>query len=275
MRRSIPLLTLILIVPLSLLAQHTSGGSSSSSGSSGGSSSSAGGGGGSHSSAASSSGGGGGGSSHASGTSGGGTSSRSSASSSNSGGGARGGSGSTATTHSHAASTRGSESRLQPVQPRRGDRGESTKRPVHAPGEPPEKAATQRHGLFAFLSAHAATKPPCRGKNCPAACGPGQVPSKGGSCIDAASRDEPTCSTAYGSDPLAYCGSPITGFGRCSGPSAGVLNAQQQEVERLRLARESACSQSSSSQSCNDLSDWYSSARQRLEELQAEAARCR
>lgn len=152
MRSAIPLCALILAVPLSLLPQHSSGGSSSGSGSSGGSSSS-----------------------------GGGHSSGSSSTSSGSGGHANAGSSHGGTTsssyHSGARSGDVSSSKTQPIQSvhQRADSTrapEALKPPIPKPGEPgsSNQNPKREHRLFAFLAPHSVSKPPCRGKNCPAAC---------------------------------------------------------------------------------------------------------
>jgi hypothetical protein len=236
MRRSLPLLVLTLAVPLFLLAQHSGGGSGSS-------------------------GSGGGGASHSSGGSSSSSSYSGAASHSSSGG-------SSTVTHSLSATTHAGASHFEPTQPAR-QGTDASKRPVRVPGQPPEKNPKQDRRLFAFLSPHTVAKPPCRGKDCPASCPPGQVSTKSGSCVAALVFN--SC-TSY--DLLGTCSSSSP-FYSCSGPSAGVLAAQELEVERLRLARESACSQGPSSQACTDLTGWYNAAWSRLEELRAEARRCR
>jgi hypothetical protein len=264
MRRTLLFLVLMLTVSLSVLAQH-SGGGSSGSGSSGGSSSGAGGGG-SHSSA-SSGGGGGGASSHSSSSSGSSASHGSHASGSSPGGsttGAHSYSGGT-----HARTTHGDGSRVPPAETAR-EGNQASRRPVRVPGQPPEKNPKQGRRLFAFLSPHAVTKPPCRGKNCAASCPAGQVATNSGGCMAAPTGRLSTCNTY---DPPGSCLGSST-FYRCSGPSAAVIAEQQREVDRLLLARESTCSQSPMSQACADLTQWYGAALQRLEQLRAEARRC-
>jgi len=263
MRRTLPFLVLMLAVSLSVLAQH-SGGGSSGSGSSGGSSS-GGGGGGSHSSA-SSGGGGGGGSSHSS------SSSASSESQSSSASGGKAGGLSTGSP-SYSGGTRAGNTHGGSRVPPAGTAHEgkqASKPPVRVPGQPPEKNPKQGRRLFAFLSPHAVTKPPCRGKNCAASCPAGQVATKSGSCRAAPGGEFSNCTTY---DPPGSCLGSST-FYRCSAPSAAIIAEQQREVDRLLLARESTCSQSPMSQACADLTQWYGAARERLEQLRAQARRC-
>ena len=60
----------------------------------------------------------------------------------------------------------------------------------------------------------------------------------------------------------------------CSGPSAGVIQVEEAEVERLRLTRESVCVQGPNAQSCADLTRWYNDALSRLEALRAAWGHC-
>jgi hypothetical protein len=252
MRRPSLFVPVILLISTLAFAQHSGGGSSGGSaswGSSGGAGYSS-----------------GGSSSSSSGLSGGGGSR-------GGGGGSSASSGGGHASAAHAGSTSAHElaTHTVRVQPARDGVNNAT-RPLRKPVEPtrpPSPRRRERH-IFSFLSGHSAVaKPPCRGKNCPARCPAGEVTTEFGGCA----VPPPNVANCYAYDPSAACA--LRYNTTCSGPSVGVLQSQEAELERLRVARVSACAQDPTSQSCRDLTRWELDAQARLDQLRHEAATCR
>jgi hypothetical protein len=149
------------------------------------------------------------------------------------------------------------------------------------PGQKTEPKTEQKtkvhHGLFSLLRKH----PPCRAKIARPRRLPGartansRVPRvKSHPVPPVWRRSNPTgMIVPTHMNPTGRC--ETSQLVPCVGPSAAVLAAQEQEVERLDLQRNVACGQAPLSKTCADLIQWCQDALLKLEELRREAARCR